>query len=434
MKKSRLLLAALLSLLLILAACGNEKASSEEESNSNTEAEENAELEVTDAETADVTADEETEDPTETEEAEADEASDASGSGTELNPAIAEESEGNVEIIYTNQDPGYVHNMDDFIVTVDEYQIVQVTDMNQNNIYSFDEQTEGYVVTAKVTLDNTRDTKVVYNNMYRIQYANETDFINNDISKTFVKDTFPKSETETEVSTYGAGEKVTGLISFTLTNEEFEALSDVQPKFIIEGGAADDASMAGSFKGNAVFDFLYSGEQQEVTASAPSFYPDRLTTDNMADKEMIFEESDLNESQSIDDVMITLEGVQYAEVLPTETNEERFSNFGDNGIVALTVKFNVDNQTGEPISLFGLKSKVLLDEDRGSVLAQGMVEPREPIEIAAGEQGEKIHVFMFRKDEFELYEQFDVQFGPFIAENGEEAFKGKSVVFSLPKE
>ncbi|OHR74759.1 DUF5068 domain-containing protein [Bacillus sp. UMB0893] len=398
--------------MLLLAACGNEEKTSGEEKEPKTKTEE---TETTSEET------EEKEEP----------ASDSSGE--QLNPNIAEESEGNVEVIYTNKEPNYVHKMDGFNVSVDEYQIVKVTEMNQDHKYSFDDQTEGYVVTAKVTLDNTRDKKVVYNNMYRLQVSSESDFISSDMNRAFVKEEFPKSKTETEVNTFAAGEKVSGLISFTLTNAEFDSLKSVKPKFVIEGGAADDLSMKGMFQGHGVYDFVYSGEQKEQVASEASIYPDKLTTDNLADKKMIFEKSGINETQQIGDINVTLEGVQYAEVIPTEANKERFKNFGDTGIVALTVKLKLDNQSSDLLDLWGINSKVAIDKDRGNVLSQSMVEPREPQEIKAGEQGEKYHVFMFRKDEFELYKQFDLTFGPFIGDEGKDLYKGKTVTFTLPR-
>jgi hypothetical protein len=141
----------------------------------------------------------------------------------------------------------------------------------------------------------------------------------------------------------------------------------------------------------------------------------------------------INETQKLGDVNVTLEGVQYTEVTPTAANVERFSNFGDNGIVALTVKLKLDNQSDAPISIWNIGSKVRIDEDRGSVISAGMVEPSSPKEIKAGEQGEKYHVFLFRKDEFELFKKFNLEFGPFVGADGKGLFKNKTVTFHLPR-
>jgi hypothetical protein len=413
--KTKVLPAIILSAaMLLLAACGNE-----EEASGSPEKKDSKPK---------------TEEATKTEEiSETDETEEPSSETTRevLNPNIAEESEGDIEVIYTNKEPNYAHDMDGFKVSVDEYQIVKVTDMNRDFYIEFDDQTEGYVVTAKVTIDNATEKAMYYSPNLTIQLSNELDYIPTD--RAFVREEYPKSKIETETSKWAAGEKITGLVSFTLTNAQFDSLKTIKPKFIIGGGVADNNQYEGSNQEKGIFDFTYSGEQQEATSNATKFYPDQLTTGNIADKEMILEKTGINETQQLEDVKVTLEGVQYAEVLPTEANKERFSNFGDNGIVALTVKLKLDNQSDAPISIWNIGSKVAIDKVRGNVLSQGMVEPSDPKEIKAGEQGDKYHVFLFRKDEFELFKQFDLEFGPFVGEDGEDQFKGKTVTFTLPR-
>ncbi|AFC29217.1 hypothetical protein PM3016_2329 [Paenibacillus mucilaginosus 3016] len=359
----------------------------------------------------------------------------SSGSGEVLNPNIAVESEGNVEVVYTNKAPGYTHNMNGFKVSVDEYQIVKVTGMNKRVAsIPFQDQTDGYVVTAKVTIDNAAGKAMYYNNMYRIQLSKATDYIPNDGSATFVrKEDRLKSKQETETSKFAAGEKVTGLLSFTLTNEQFESLKTVKPKFVIEDGAADNSEAKDSFKGNAVFDFFYSEEQKKQVESEPKFYPDRLTTDNMADKKMIFEKTGIGETKQIGDLKVTLDGVQYAEIVPTAANQARFKNFGENGIVAVTVKLLLDNQSDKTVSLSLTSSKLRVDQDRGTALSEGMVEPNHPRELAPGSQGEKYHVFLFRKDEFGLFKSFQMEFGPVVDADAKRLFKEETATFTLPR-
>lgn len=41
-------------------------------------------------------------------------------------------------------------------------------------------------------------------------------------------------------------------------------------------------------------------------------------------------------------------------------------------------------------------------------------ETKEPNEINPGEKREKISVFLFRKDEFNLYKKFTLEFGPTV--------------------
>lgn len=326
--------------------------------------------------------------------------------------------------------------MNGFKVSVDEYQIVKVTDMNEDSKIPFDDQNNGYVVSTKVTIENGTKKPMYYNNNHKIQLSNDFDYIPSDW-KTLVPEDQQINKikkNKDQVSLFEAGEKVTGLMSFTLTDAEFEKLKTVKPKYIIEGGLADNDQYKNSNpQQSPAYDFIYGDEQAKQTAGQPQFYQDRLTTDNMADKKMIFEKSGINDTQEIDKVKITVEGVQYTEVIPTEANKASFSNFGDSGVVALTVKLNIDNQTTKPVSIWNLGTILSVDDNRARVLSEGMAEPRDPKEIAAGQKGEKLHVFLFRKDEFEIYKKFDMEFGPFVGTDGKDQFKGKKVTFSLPR-
>ncbi|MBN8235653.1 DUF5068 domain-containing protein [Halobacillus kuroshimensis] len=415
----------ILCLLVFVAACGQEETSGSTE---NEEPTENTEETNTNKQTAE---------ETKKEQPEAVKEETSSSSNEIMNPNIAEQTEGNVDVVYTNDDPGFTHDMDGFQVTVDKYQIVKVTDMNEDMYIEFDDQSEGYVITSEVTINNTKDKAMYYPTILLLQGVNEVDALREE--KTFVREEYPVSETEEEYGKYGAGEEVSGLVTFTLTNDQYQVLQDVNPKMVIEDGAADNKQFENSFKGSKTFDFILGDEEQATenaggnSETSADFYRDELTTGNLAEKEMLFEESGLEETKSIGDVDITLNGVQYTEINPTQGNESRFDNFGDNGIVALTVKLSIDNQSDKNLNIFNFVSKVYVDGDRGSVLSQGMVEPSDPKEIAAGASGEKLHVFLFRKDDFDTVETFDLEFGPFMGPDGKDLFKGETAMFKLPR-
>ncbi|MBT2641704.1 DUF5068 domain-containing protein [Bacillus sp. ISL-41] len=404
--------------MLILSACSNEEKASKAEAETKPKTEDKEEAK---------------EDKEEKEDSEAESSASASG---ELNPAIAEETEGNVEVIFTNNDAKYTHDMNGFKVSVDGYEIAKVTDINDSMKVWFDDQTEGYVITAKVTIDNATDKKMWYSNYHRLQLTNDFDFIQSDGSSLIPEEQKINmiKKNQDDFTLYEPKEKVSGMVTFALTNEEFERMKTVKPKYIIEGGIADNDSFENSYLQNSQsFDFVYSDEQSQQVASQQEFYQDRLTSDNWADKKMIFEKSGINETQQIGDVKVTLDGVQYTEIIPTETNKEMFTDFGQNGITALTVKVNIDNQSSEAVSITNLGTILNIDDNRARYFSQGIAEPSQPLEIAAGQQGEKLHVFLFRKDEFDLYKKFTLEFGPFIGKDGNEAFKGKTATFNLPR-
>lgn len=93
------------------------------------------------------------------------------------------------------------------------------------------------------------------------------------------------------------------MVTFALTNEEFERMKTVKPKYIIEGGVADNDSFENSnLQNSPSYDFMYSDEQSKQVASQEQFYQDRLSSDNWADKKMIFEKNGINETQQIGEV------------------------------------------------------------------------------------------------------------------------------------
>ena len=160
----------LISLAMILVACGSEETAKEDNNNEeslpqSTENNGDQGEETMEAEEEDTTEDEEND------------AAKTAVSETEImNPAIAEESQGDVEVIYTNTQPNYSADFDGLQVKVNAYQIVKVTDIHASQEPRFD-GLEGYVVTADATIENTSDKRLRYNANMRIQLADKFDYI-----------------------------------------------------------------------------------------------------------------------------------------------------------------------------------------------------------------------------------------------------------------
>jgi hypothetical protein len=75
----------------------------------------------------------------------------------------------------------------------------------------------------------------------------------------------------------------------------------------------------------------------------------------------------------------------------------------------------------------------VVDDNRARFLSTGMADAQSTDEIAPGGSGEKYLVYIFRKDEFGLYKKFDLEFGPFIRQDGHDDFKGHTATFTLPR-
>ncbi|UTR13134.1 DUF5068 domain-containing protein [Salipaludibacillus sp. LMS25] len=76
-----------------------------------------------------------------------------------------------------NPDANYVNNMNGFNITVEVYEVVKVTDINLSQAFWFDDEREGYVVTAKATLENTRDNNVYYSPGLGIRLADKYNIV-----------------------------------------------------------------------------------------------------------------------------------------------------------------------------------------------------------------------------------------------------------------
>lgn len=354
--------------------------------------------------------------------------------GKVLNPYIAEESEGKVEVVYTNTKPNYTFDMNGFKVSVDQYQIVRLSDIHKDYTYVFDDQPDGYVITAQVTLDNQVGKPMYYTPMMHIRVANEYEIFPG--SSTMFVDDKDKvfSKKETEAGKYAKDEKVTGFFTFALTNDEYQSMSSVNPKFVIEGGAVDNADGKGASYNDATFDFIISDEQKSKLASQPNFYQDELLLKDMAQKKMIFEKQNIADTKELNGVKITLDGIQYTEVIPTEAYKEAFADFGDSGIVAITMSLLFENQSQEPISAYWTSPKINIDETRATLYNTSQLEPEGTDEIKPGEKGERLAVFLLRKDEFGIYKKFDLEVGPLRNMENADVSKGYTVTFSLPRE
>lgn len=350
-----------------------------------------------------------------------------------LNPNIAEMTEGDVEVLYSNKEPGYAHDMDGFVVTIDEYQVTKVSDVNRDSEYLFKGNMEGYVITALATYENKRGNPVYYAGFASLLMDNRFDIVYGDKFKLVPREEVLHSGDPASVNKYPPGFKKQGFLSFVMTNEQYDKLATTKPKLIIDGGASEREDMREAYLEEAVFDFIYSAGNEEAIAAGPAFYRDDLTNQNIADKTMIFEKTGIGQKLELEGVEVTLEGVQYTEIEPTDQYKSTFRNFADDGIVALTVKFNIDNKSDETIKLDGIGSILSVDDNEFRYFYQGSLEPERLKTLEPGKSGEKLHVFLFDKYQFDRHKKFELIFGPFSGDDGKKLFKGRDVLFTLPR-
>lgn len=413
MKKKNLALFGAIFGVLLLGACGS-KTDVKEEAKPATEEAKPA--------TAEENQDKEEAVETETEQKEM-------GDGTFLNPFIAEELNADVEVIYTNKNPELKHSFsEDVSIQIDEYQIVHVTNMNESSKSNFDEEEEGYVLTYKMTLVNNSDEDVYYAGGVSLLSDDGTEYI---IPRQHLvdRDLWLKDDSNEDFSQYSKGKTFSGMNAHSMTKAQFEKLSS--PTLKIDALFLND-DVSQKLGVDAVFKIPFNDEGVEKAAASSQLYQDKMTTDNIAEKEVFFEKTDMNETKEIDGVKITLNGVQYAYVTPTEAYKESFSDFGDSGVVALTAKITIENGSDTPFEKFLVDRKLIIDKNRGTMFNQGMLEPNFSGTFNPGDKDELLTVFLFRKDEFGIYKDFELHVGPLKDSDANPLFKEKTVTFDLP--
>lgn len=415
MNVKKLALSAIALIILLLGACGTKQNDKKDE--------------VKPAATEEKTEKDAEKDAEQKEEEEEKESAEKEDDGAVLNSYIEEETGGDVQVIYTNKNPGLKHAYsDDVTIEIDEYQIVHVSNMNESRKVDFDDQDEGYVLTYKMTLDNKSDEDVYYSGGVSLLSDDGVDYI---IPRKHLvdRDEWLKDDSKENASQFSKGKSFTGMNAHTMTKAQFEKLKS--PTLKIDALFLND-DVAQKLGEEAVFKLPFNDEGAKKAETASELYQDKMVTDNIADKEVFFEKTDINETKEIDGVKITLNGVQYVDVTPTAAHAERFKNFGDGGLVAITVKTTIENGSETPFDKFLIERKLTIDENRGTMLNQGMLEPSYSGIFNPGDKDEILTVFLFRKDEFDIFKKFDLQVGPFSDENAKRLFKEKSVTFNLP--
>jgi chemotaxis protein histidine kinase CheA len=409
--------------MLMISACGQSKEKEEEVSAAEQSEKEKAEQtnENDDAEKSEVEEEEEKEEA---------EASDntQNKSAENINPTIEEETGGDIEIVYTNSNPGLTHAYSDKVtISIEEYQIVHVSNMNESAKYNFDDEDEGYVITYKLGFENKLDEDVFFNASTMMLSDDGTENLYMKIGLVDRED-WLKGDKDSAGRQYAPG-KYTGMQSYTMTKAQYERLS--APTYTIDIPMLEDDFNKRIGK-DAVFKIPFNDEGAEKASKTSALYADRMITDTIADKEIFFAKEDINETQKIDNVTITLEGIQYTDVTPTKAHASRFTNFGEGPLVALTAKLQIKNDSKEAIAKSLIDKRLILDQNRGTMLSQGMLEPFLHGDLNPGESEEILAVFLFRKDEFGLLKELKLQFGPLSDSNAKKLFKEKSVTFDLP--
>lgn len=425
-KRIMMLFISLLSITLVFSACGNddekgdeEKASQEEQKDEDKEKEK----------------DEEEEDP-EDEDEEKDTDQDGDNDFSELIEYMEEETEGTASVMYEN-DETQEHDMDGVNVILDGYTLVELKDFHTNFSIPFNDQTDGAVILAKYTVDNTTDDDVYYMPTLNVSFTGVEKYFDN------YKDLLPEDEQLKTILAPSndylleAGDTVSGYYAYPLGDDFLdEALEagtvSVEVSTPLEEPEAYDKKIGKEGK----FSLALDDDGAEKVSSSGDFYEDKVTFEDMGDKEMIKEKSDIGESEELGDYTVELDGYQFTEFTPNKDEEARFSNF-ENGVVLLTVKFNLENDGDASIGLNSTTSNLIVNDGSQLLLSEGMLLNYTNTDVVEpGDSGELLQVFTLEKEQYDKIwkdKAFEIEFGPFKDEEAKDISKGKEATFTLPE-
>ncbi|RDW18505.1 DUF5068 domain-containing protein [Oceanobacillus arenosus] len=433
LRKLIMLLTTMIVTALILSACGSEKekepanASEADNKEKVTQAEEEPEEELA----------EELEEVKEDSEDQADEISSTEVATTvfsELISYMEKETEGTANVMFENAEP-QIHTMEDVSVSLDAYTLVELNDFHTDFSIPFNDETDGGVIMAQYTVTNNKDVDVYYMPALYMSFTGAPKDYNNYRDLLPLEGQLPTMLAPENDYLLKAGESVTGYYTYPFGKEDLTTVLDVStatvavPEPLLEKG-----DLSTSFGKAGKFTLSLNEAGAEKVAANAAFYQDRVTAEDMGEKTMLEEADDINKSEAIGDVNVTLDGYQFTEFTPNEVEAPRFENF-TNGIVLLTVKFNLDNKGSEAIGLTSTPSRLTVNDGAQYMLEEGMLLDYSYDDlIEAGKSGELLQIYTLDKEQYDKIwkdKAFEIEIGPFKNQDAKDISKGKTANFEL---
>ncbi|UTR13136.1 hypothetical protein MM221_10745 [Salipaludibacillus sp. LMS25] len=160
-------------------------------------------------------------------------------------------------------------------------------------------------------------------------------------------------------------------------------------------------------------------------------FRDDFTADNMGEKTLVAEVSDLNDSQELEGVTVTVEGIQYVDVVPNEANEGVCRNFEGEDIVILAAKLAIDNESNDTISLRQLNTSLIMNNDeRHAISSRNRISQNK---LDPGQLGKSYIALLFQEKYVNIYEELRMEVGPFRDSEAQELFKGLELIYHWNK-
>ncbi|WP_026590630.1 DUF5068 domain-containing protein [Bacillus sp. UNC437CL72CviS29] len=349
---------------------------------------------------------------------------------------MEKETQGKTKVLYENKEP-QLHKLQDVSVSLDNYTLVELNDFHTNFDIPFNRQTNGGVILAHYTVKNSSNKDAYYMPTLNITFTGATKDYSN------YKDLIPTEEQLTEKLSpknnylVEAGKSVSGYVAYPFSKDDLTKILGLSTvSVMVPEAQANKGKFDAPIGSPGKFALSLNQQGSEKTAADKAFYQDKVTVNNMGEKTMLSEKSNINKSEQLGNTNVTLEGYQFTKFTPNSVEAPRFKNF-KNGIVLMTAKFKLDNKEPEDIGLSSLSSTLRVNDGAQYTLSEGMLLNYKYNDlIKAGTSGELLQVFTLDQEQYEKIwkdKSFEIELGPMRNKDAKDISKGKQVKFTLPK-
>ncbi|MBS4208895.1 DUF5068 domain-containing protein [Bacillus sp. FJAT-50079] len=354
---------------------------------------------------------------------------------SELITYMEEETEGTAKVLYENNEP-QVHQSDGVSISLDAYVLVELADFHTDFDIPFNDQTDGGVILAKYTVKNELDKDAYFMPALYMSYTGAPKAYNNYRDLLPREDQLPEKLSPTNDYLIKAGETITGYYAYPFGKDHLDEVLELSTVVVdIPKPHSEKGDVNSNFGSEGKFTLSLNEDGAAKVAANEAFFQDRATREDMGEKEMLKEKDGINESEELGDVAVTLDGYQFTAFTPNSVEAPRFSSFV-NGVVLLTVKFNLNNKGTEDIGLSSMSSKLTVNDGTQYLLNEGLLLLyRNDDIVKAGESGELLQAFVLDQEQYEKIwkdKTFEIEIGPIKNTEAKDISKGKKANFILP--
>ncbi|MDC2863684.1 DUF5068 domain-containing protein [Bacillus sp. BP-3] len=349
---------------------------------------------------------------------------------------MEKETQGKTKVLYENKE-SQVHKLQDVSVSLDNYTLVELNDFHTDFDIPFNRQTNGGVILAHYTVKNSSNKDAYYMPTLNITFTGaKKDYSN-------YKDLIPKEEQLSEKLSpknnylVEAGKSVSGYVAYPFSKDDLAKILELSTvSAMVPEAQANKGKFDAPIGSPGKFALSLNKQGSEKVSADKTFYKDKTTVDNMGEKKMLKEQSNINKSEQLGDTNVTLDGYQFTKFTPNSVEAPRFENF-KNGIVLLTVQFKLDHKGSEDIGLSSLNSTLRVNDGAQYTLSQSMLLNYKHNDlIKAGTAGELLQVYILDQEQYEKIwkdKNFEIEIGPMRNKEVKDISKGHKVKFTLPK-